>query len=178
MARPIGKGFGAAARRAGSISTQVVEQVASVGPYELMMRTCGKRCQSSSAMAGVSDSAPKTKTRRSGRWAWSKAGLNSCCRTNEGVEAHTLMRVSARYETKASRCAMVSRGHSTQVPPSSSAPTQLNSEKSKLNSIWSMNTGAAPRSRQSRIQPAKRATLSRPICTPLGSPVLPDVNMM
>ena len=79
---------------------------------------------------------------------------------------------------KAPRSAMVSRGHSTQAPPSSSAPTQLNSEKSKLNSIWSMNAGAAPRLRQSRIQPANSVTLSRPICTPLGSPVLPDVNMM
>ena len=107
-----------------------------------------------------------------------KSGLNNCCRTKDGVDAQTAMPVSARYCMKAPRSAMVSRGHSTQAPPSSSAPTQLNSEKSKLNSIWSMNAGAAPRLRQSRIQPANSVTLSRPICTPLGSPVLPDVNMM
>ena len=73
---------------------------------------------------------------------------------------------------------MVSRAHSTQAPPVTRAPIQLNSEKSKLNSIWSMKTGASPRARQSRIQPANRPMLSRPICTPLGSPVLPEVNMM
>ena len=73
---------------------------------------------------------------------------------------------------------MISRAHSTQLPPVTSAPATLNSEKSKLNSIWSMNAGAGPSARQSRIQPANSARLSVPICTPLGSPVLPEVNMI
>ena len=74
--------------------------------------------------------------------------------------------------------AITSRGHRTQQPPRPSAPHRSNSEKSKLKSIWFMNAGAGPSARQSRIQPVNSATLSRPICTPLGSPVLPEVNMM
>ena len=48
-----------------------------------------------SASAGESDSAPKTKTRRPGRLAPLKSGLNSCCRTKDGVDAQTAMPVSA-----------------------------------------------------------------------------------
>ncbi|MNT43604.1 hypothetical protein D3C71_1117750 [compost metagenome] len=142
------------------------------------MRACGKRAHSSSATRGVSDSAPNTNTRSDGRCSALKRGLSICWRTNDGVDAHTATAEWRRCSTKRSLSAITSRGHSTQLPPRPSAPHRSNSEKSKLKSIWLRKAGASPSCRQWPIQPANSATLSRPICTPFGSPVLPEVNMM
>ena len=58
------------------------------------MRAWGKRLHSASATVGVSDSAPKTKTRRSGRCCWSKSASSSCWRTKEGVDAQAWQALS------------------------------------------------------------------------------------
>jgi hypothetical protein len=51
-------------------------------------------------------------------------------------------------------------------------------ERSKLNTAWFIRTGFSGSEKSWLTHFMKCHTLSRPICTPLGLPVLPEVNMM
>ena len=83
------------------------------------------------------------------------------------------MPCSASLAIHAAGVAISSREFSTQAPPDASVAKTSYIDRSKLNGAWFMNTGASPSPKLPSIQSPSRPTLSRPICTPFGSPVLP-----
>ena len=109
--------------------------------------------------------------------AGEKSRLASCWCANDGVDTHTLTPFCASRPIQVAAAPICSREFSTQVPPAASVANTSYIDRSKLNGAWFMNTGASPRPKLPSIQSPSKPTLSRPICTPLGSPVLPDVNM-
>ncbi|MCY1520696.1 hypothetical protein D9M68_554800 [compost metagenome] len=141
------------------------------------MTAPGKRWRSFLASAAGRGSPQNRKVRSVGSAAGEKSRLASCWCANDGVDTHTVTPCSASRGIQVPAAAICSRAFSTQVPPEARVANTSYMERSKLNGAWFMNTGASPSPKLPSIQSPSRPTLSRPICTPFGSPVLPDVNM-
>ncbi|MNS30870.1 hypothetical protein D3C72_629100 [compost metagenome] len=106
-----------------------------------------------------------------------KSRLANCWCANDGVDTQTVTPCCAKRAIHVPAAAICSRAFNTQAPPEARVPKTSYMDRSKLNGAWFMNTGASPKPKLPPIQSPSRPTLSRPICTPLGSPVLPEVNM-
>jgi len=141
------------------------------------MTASGKRWRSLRASAAGSGSPQNRKVRSVGSAAGEKSRLASCWCAKDGVDTQTVTPCAASRGTQAAACAICSRAFSTQLPPEARVANTSYIDRSKLNGAWFMNTGASPRPKLPSIQSPSSPTLSRPICTPFGSPVLPEVNM-
>src|SRR5215475_11342838 len=165
----IGRPIGGAPPPATSGSDQVLTTVASVGPYELIIRRPGAHRATSSA---VQASPPTITPRKSG--SWSRA-------TRSGTVANAAGGISAwvtwNFASTSARCSPSSGpgGGDTRAAPAGSDMHSSRTDASKLGEE-NCSTRSPGRTAYRSISAAEK--LANPACattTPFGRPVDPDV---